>query len=273
MVKKKFTIADFAEFCRITGDTNPIHDPSYMLQHGKQPIGPGMLTLSYAGNQAENLLIQNVDNAEVVFGAPVAPNEEIDFKSGLCNNPNGDERLEVRLSGMNPDEKDVLASPKDDSNYTRFFVDGPRLTMPNDLSGRNWEVREEYVVKFNEIIDGTFGPVSETLYAIASGSWALCQSVRDAPHTDVEKAINHAMLGNPKRKCLPMYTGINIHLPNGFNEITSRDLIYSGTMEYDEKRTVTGTLNCRQSGKDLFRMDYGLVIMPEKVVMRAAKNL
>lgn len=274
MVKKKFTIADFAEFCRITGDTNPIHDASYMLQFGKQPIGPGMLTLAYAANQAENALIQGVNTADIVFGTPVAPDEPLDFGSNIRNNPDNNGRLEVRLTGMSQSGKDVLADPKDDSKYSRFMILSELDYDPMvDISGRSYQVREENVAKFNEIINGDFGSVSETLYAIASGSWALCQSVRDAPDTDVEKAINQAMLGNPKKKQLPMYTGINLLLGNGFNEISGEDLVYSSDMKYDGKRKIEGELYCSQGGKGLFKMNYGLALVPEKLIIRAAKKL
>jgi len=68
-IKIIFRDTEIIEFCRVTLDSNEIHDPIFMAKLDKRVIVPGMFTLSKTVNFSADFLKNHANSMKVLFNS------------------------------------------------------------------------------------------------------------------------------------------------------------------------------------------------------------
>gem|GEM_PF-6283746 len=211
-----FTDSSIADFCRVTGDTNPIHDPVAMAAVGKLAIVPGMYTFLSAVALAGDELRQS-RRATAYFGSPVSAGEELLFRTSPCDEP-----LEVRLSAYRREadgkETDVLRS--NPGSYSSIRKNTSGALLPLCVQRRTVSFDRQDVGQFGQLIGSNGDDITGFLFAIALSSYALFQSVQ-SPNTEneAEVSLSSRISGS---HVLPVYESLDIHLMSHFMSCAPR---------------------------------------------------
>lgn len=270
-----FTDSGIADFCRVTGDTNPIHDPAAMAARGKLAIVPGMYTFLSAVALAGDELRQS-RRATAYFGSPVIAGEELLFRAAP-----GDEPLEVRLSAYRREadgqETDVLRSRQ--GSYSSIRKNTSGALLPLDVQRRTVSFDRHEVARFGQLIGSNGDDITGFLFAVALSSYALFQSVQSPnPENETEASLSRRIASS---QVLPVYESLDIHLYRQFHGIdASRPLDFATSAETHGRRDVTFYVMCSQrargakSSQSVYNAIYHLVLVPEQIVFqRVARNI
>jgi len=214
------TRRDIVDFCKITKDSNPIHDPEYMAQYDKEPIVPGLFTLITAAAYSDNLLINPfkpvfpIDNElylNIDFtGKLLSANQKIITGSyaNYAARKTSEDLCDWILYADGRD-KDYLKSVEDGKG-SRLYFRKPRIFKLPELQVK-CSFEFEDIEKFAELIQSkTYLPF---WFSIAGTSYALIESMQKIP-TIIQSKIDEF----DERKY-----NQNMAILKGLEEMTSGD--------------------------------------------------
>jgi hypothetical protein len=258
-----FKDQEIVEFCKATKDTNEIHNPLYMGEIGKRVIVPGMFALSRTLCLAEDYLKTKANYIKVLFNSLLSSG---DFAT-LCTIPDPNDPDIVRLSAIN--HKDTLTSRND---YTRMMQveTGPEKSFRGILHRLDFEPRQ--VETFKRLVGISDTDVAHFLFAVSYASQALLKSI-DNPQTEVEQEIDRLI--NRNSKISPFYQSLEIHIPSPFPSfIPGIALDYYIHFEREkEMKLYSAYVRCDSEGTTIFNSQYKLVGIPDRIILRMAKDI
>jgi hypothetical protein len=265
MKQKKVIFGDkeIVEFCRATHDTNEIHDPAFMAKLGKRIIVPGMFALSQTINLSADFLRIHAKSLKVLFNSLLSSG---DFVT-LCSYPVSGIQNEVRLSAINC--KDTLTSKYE---YTRLSV--KETSFRSDHKGllQKLDVTSGQVETFKRLIECTNQDVAHFLFAVSYASQALIRGIKD-PITEIEVEIGETISRN---HCIsPFYHSLDINIPTPFPVFNPEGhLDYYIHFEREKPlKLYSACVRCEHRGQLIFKAEYKLVGVADKVILRMAKEI
>ena len=263
MKQKKiiFRDAEIIEFCRTTRDTNEIHDPVCMSKLGKRVIVPGMFALSQTVALSGDFMKSKARSLRVLFNSLLSSG---DFVT-LCAGSSDVDPEEIRLSAIN--HRDTLTSNND---YTRLSGKEIGFTHKDNGILRRLEVEREQVERFRTLIGTDDADIARFLYSVAYASQALLQCI-DNPVTEVEKEIDRVICKSSNVS--PFYHTLEIQIPSPFPVFEPL-----GTLDYlvhfERKKPFklyVAHVSCAHDGILIFRAQYKLVGIADRIILRMAK--
>ncbi|MDP4280967.1 MAG: MaoC family dehydratase [Bacteroidota bacterium] len=254
---------EIVEFCRITEDTNEIHNPEFMNSIGKRLIVPGMFVLGMAINLADDFLKNHADMIKVFFNTLLSAGDIATIVA--AKDP--DHPDEIRLSAIN--HKDTLNSRQE---YSSILYLGKPFQVQEGGILRRLNVNPDRIEKFRNLIHASDPDVAHFLFAIAFASHALLNCIDDA-RTDVEKEINNLI--SSESKISPFYKSLEIHIPQPFPSFELRDsLDYYIHFDCEKPHKLyTAYVRCEHDGKIIFQSTYKMVGIPDLIILRMAKAI
>jgi hypothetical protein len=257
-----FSDAEIVEFCKATQDTNELHDPAFMGNIGKRIIVPGMFALSRTICLDEGFLKSRANVIKVLFNSLLSSG---DFVT-LSASPDPENPCELLLSAIN--HKDTLSSHFEHSFL--FLTDRGFENFINGIHHRV-EMDVQQVQKFKSLVGAKDPDVANFLFAVSFTSKALL-NVIDHPETEIEKEIDELI--NKNSKVSPFYQSLEIHIPVPFPVFTPAESIdyfihYQREIAY---RLYTAHIRCETDGKILFHSQYKMGGIPDRVILRMAKD-
>jgi hypothetical protein len=263
-MKKRIIFTDQAivDFCKVTRDTNEVHDPAFMGKLHKRVIVPGMFAFTSTVNLTSEFLKTRAGMIRVFFNTLLSSG---DFADLIAIPEHGDPDR-IRLSAVN--HKDTLASQEEYTHIERgtgAFIpqtEGCVLSLP---------VSCDQVRTFASLTGCTDPEVKGFLFSVAYASHALFERIACA-ETEIEQEIDRLI--NGESKVSPFYHMLEIFLPDPFLPMKCDGVIdFRIHFEREKKnRNYIANLQCEQNGSIIYRSVYKLVGIPDAIILRMAKN-
>jgi hypothetical protein len=259
-----FTDQQVHIFCKATKDFNPVHNPLYMQSKGKRVVVPGMLLFSKVATMLFGAVGTSLNSYRILINSIVSTNEEIIL--GFEDGPNGDRYIFAINHQDSFSHKDERSRVYQRESEKAFCNDGNYWPLPID----NWQLQD-----FGEVIGCNNIILRDFLFGIAYASNALFKCI-DNPVTEVEREINILLdkTKNPSQVS-PFYQSLEIFLPN--NPIP---LVPSGKIDYlihyereKKDRVYVAYVRCEQDGQVLYHSEYKLVAIPDRLILRMARDM
>jgi len=260
-IKIIFRDTEIIEFCRVTLDSNEIHDPIFMAKLDKRVIVPGMFTLSKTVNFSADFLKNHANSMKVLFNSLLSSGEFVT----LCSSSSDNDPSEIRLSAIN--YRDTLTS---NNEYTRLSVKETVFNTDHKGILRRLEVKPEQIGKFIQLIGAEDKDVAHFLFAVSYASQALIRSINQ-PETEIEKEIDETI--NKNSTISPFYHTLDIRIPHPFPVFDPvGELDYFIHFEREKLCKLYGAyVRCEHHGKLIFQAHYKLVGIANQVILRMAK--
>jgi hypothetical protein len=265
MNQKKIIFRDdeIIEFCRATLDTNEIHDPAFMAKLGRRVIVPGMFALAQTVNLEAGFLKNQARSLKVLFNSLLSSGDFVTLRTEVSpKDPAG-----IRLSAIN--HKDTLTSKDEFTRLslreTDFRTDFPGLPHP-------LEVKPEQIQNFTALIGATDPDVVNFLFAVSYASQAMLKSIH-RPQTEVEEEIDNMI--NKNTGISPFYHTLEIRIPSPFpvfDPVGTLDFFIHYEREKPWK-LYAAYLRCEKQGKVIFRSQYKLIGIADRIILRMAKEI
>lgn len=258
-----FTDAGIVEFCKATKDTNELHNPEFMRRMGKRVIVPGMFALSKTISLDTNYLKTQANRIKVLFNTLLSSG---DFATLSAEAPDPALNL-VRLSAVN--HKDTFASSDEFSKMMRSDVHPEK-----DFQGilRRLDVDPWQIEAFTKLVGTTDDDFANFQFAVSYASHALLESI-DKAETEVEHEIDRLI--NGENQVSPFYQSLEIHVPEPFPVfIPVPSLDYHIHFEREKAlKLYAAYVRCESNGKLIFRSKYRLSGIPDRIIIRMAKDI
>ena len=261
-----FDEASIVKFCEATSDTNIIHDPAYMKAIGKEVVVPGMLILSSAIGMAQKLLDMGADTFHLNFHSIISANERIKIGYQIIR----EHPLLAEITARN--SVDALSLKGEPSMvFQRSEIPGE---APEGIP-RILPVNPESVRDFSMVTGLEKHPLGGILFAIAYASQALIRAILE-PVSEVEKEI-HRLLDktiNPDQVS-PFYQSLRIWLLHPMAVLLDNEpLNYHIQFQTEKPRKMYSALvDCYQKNTRLYFSRYQLIAIPDRLIIRMAKDL
>lgn len=262
----QFTNEQVVEFCRATRDLNTIHNPEYMTLKGKHVVVPGMFLFALVVDMLYTRVGRTFDSFRVYFNSVISTGEKV--KIGYDETPRGNgERFLFAMNG-----RDSFAVKDERSRvYRRDWSIG------NLAEGhyRNMAITPGQYDTFKRLVGCHDDAIAGFLFAVAYASPALARTINE-PITESEKEINRLLdkAVNPDRVS-PFYQSLDIYLPEKPETLTTRGEINYRVHFVREKlnRVYIAHVQCEQEGRVIYRSEYKLIAIPDRLILRMAKDL
>lgn len=251
-------------FCKATCDGNPVHDPGYMYSHNKRVIVPGMMLFSKVATMLFGAVGTSLDTYKILINSIVSTNEPITlgYEDGTED--------EKYIFAINKQDSFALGDQRSKVYLRNFSVEFPKLTSFQSLPIEKWQLES-----FGKVIDCKNVILRDFLFGIAYASNALFKCIGN-PVSDVEQEINHFLdKSKSPNQVSPVYQMLEIFLPPDPNPLKPNHPI-DYLIHFE--REVTGRVyqakvRCEQHGSLLYHSEYRLIAVPDKIILRMAKNL
>jgi len=245
---------DIISFCISTGDNNSIHDPKYMEPKGKRVIIPGMLTLTDILNTFPTHL-KKTRSILANFGYAVSEGDIIRFDDEDISD------VEKRIIAKTYDD------PKKEDTYIFMNQAPPKIEYLGETH-KKITFSPHQAELFSKVLNGSITKETKFLFSLALSSQALIESKEDLKLSDEKKLSD--ILGNK----LPAYQSISINLPKVFPDIhLGKQLDYYMSVTSEDEKHFQYDIQCIQGLKEIYNGRYELLAVPEKLIMRMARNL
>jgi hypothetical protein len=258
-----FTDGEIVEFCKATKDTNELHNPDFMGKIGKRVIVPGMFALSSAINLNTAFLKTRANYIKVLFNTLLSSG---DF-STLSAEPEKSDPSVVRLSAVN--HKDTLSSNED---FSRMMQSGDGLKKEFQGILRRLPIDPWQTETFRKLIGTTDSPFVNFQFAVSYASHALLKSI-DQPESDVEREIDRLI--NGRSQVSPFYQSLEIYIPEPF-PVFSMGPVLDYHIHFEREKAMrlySAYVRCESNGKMVFRSKYLLMGIPDRIIIRMAKDI
>ncbi|PLW79325.1 hypothetical protein C0585_08320 [Candidatus Woesearchaeota archaeon] len=245
---------DIISFCISTGDDNSIHDPQYMEPKSKRVIVPGMLTLTDILNNFPTDL-KKTRSILANFGYAVSEGDIIRFDDEDISD------VEKRIITKAHD------NPKKEDTHIFMNREIPEIEYLGETH-KKITFSPHQAELFAKVLGTNITKESKFLYSLALSSRALLESKEDLKLSDEKKLSD--ILGNK----LPAYQSISINLPKVFPDIhLGKQLNYYMSVSSEDEKHFQFDIQCIQGLKEIYNGRYELLAVPEKLVMRMARDL
>lgn len=263
-----FSSGIVADFCRATKDYNIVHDADYMHTKGKKVIVPGMLLLCRLLSGCWKDFDQNhqPNYFQLYFNSISSENDPI----VLACQPHSERPFTWKLEAING--KDCFSS---NGNSSMACVKEVGLAA-HPLVGikRSLPVDQSQIHVFNSILNLADQRLLWLLFSIAYASMALQKAIFE-PRTLVESEINQLLNKEINPNCVsPFYQSLTIettNLPDVGEIPTNIDYFIDFEREYLNK-SYFAHLQCVVGSQLIFRARYQMIAIPDRLIMRMAKN-
>jgi hypothetical protein len=233
-----------------------------MRKIGKRVIVPGMFALSRTINLASDELKYQTNAIRVLFNSLLNSGDFVTLKTY----PNPDDPSEIRLSAIN--HKDTLTSSEE---FTRLYRTMEEFdTTPAGIL-RRLEIEPGQMETFTRLVGATDTDIAHFLFAIAYASHALLTCINQ-PQTEVEKEIDGLINGSSKIS--PFYQSLDIFYPSPFPQFVPVHSIdyYINYIREKALRLYTAHVICVKDETVVFRAEYKMVGIPDRIILRMAKD-
>lgn len=263
--KTVFSDNQVIDFCGITADDNPIHNPSYMHAQNKSVVVPGMLLFSTIINLLHQKATESFNCYRLIFGNVICTNETIDL--GFASTQ--DKAEHKYLYAINGHDMFSVKSERSiafkNDSLTQLPINGIDRKLPYNRYQLN---------TFKRLTHSINDALSDFLFCIAYASAALFKAIRE-PLTEVEREIYRLLdkTINPDQVS-PFYQNLEINQIN--NNILLSD---KGEINYNinftrekENRVYLAQVSCYSENQLLYQSIYRLIAIPDKIIMRMVKE-
>ncbi|MBI2142188.1 MaoC family dehydratase [Candidatus Woesearchaeota archaeon] len=261
-----FSDSQIVAFCRATRDSNRLHNPEFMAEHGKRAIVPGMMTLAYSLSLAvaqygsDRTALSGIRSIDAQFGQVHSSGEELGFDV-VREDRDG---LETVVNSYKTGESGGL------SQMRSVRVSGASYDIGVKGSSMQASFSAEEIGQFSAATGAVSAEAAGFLYALSFSSGALFSRLGE-PQTDSEKEIASLLA----RGIVPVYLSLRFSVPNGIRQVNAGHVDYflgidgrSGGKGYAIR------LQCSQAGEVLFRAEFSTRTVHEGIIIeRMAANL
>ena len=254
------------DFCRLTGDSNRIHDGNFMhnLEPSKQIIVPGLMVLSGFGSITEPADFPSVNYWNVNFRGFFNEGDEADLS---IRNDEGDGLLIAK--NLSSEGNDVFYSESSKS----FRCDVTIYRDPIEGAKANILADFQEMDDFGKLMGVDHRGLRNSLFGLSLASRVLLGMI-ETPTNDAEKELSELYKRDVKRS-VPVYTDINVFFPSGDKETSimpGKDLSFSVESEKIDRKNYSIKVDCSQDSFPIYMADFKLVVMREDVLIRGAKE-
>jgi len=259
-----FTDDQVVTFCQATCDVNPVHDPVYMYSHNKRVIVPGMMLFSKVATMLFGAVGTSLDTYKILINSIVSTNEPITL--GYEDGPDN----EKYIFAVNKQDSFSLGEERSKVYLRNTTVEFPKVGSLQSLPVERWQLES-----FGKVIDCRNVILRDFLFGIAYASNALFKCIGN-PASEVEQEINQYLdKSKDSSQISPFYQTLEIFLPPDPNPLKpNRPIDYLIQFEREVAgRVYKAKVRCEQQGSILYHSEYRLIAIPDKIILRMAKNL
>jgi hypothetical protein len=266
-INTTFSNADIIAFCQATMDSNVVHSPEYMSIHNKEVVVPGMYLFSFLTSKliASCSKTTSCNTIEIFLGSLISAGEEVCLmvESAL-------ESQIWYLSAIN--SKDCFRIGENRSSLS--FNSSPIL-KPTPSHIRILPFTNEQLTHFKRLLHTITDEWSDLLFTITYASQALFKAIAE-PLDEVENEINRLLdkSKNPDQVS-PFYQWLKIEIPEQRNCLNhGKPIEYHISFDREvANRAYIANVECRQDDRLFYHSKYKLIAIPDRLIMRMAKNL
>lgn len=262
----QFTDKQVVEFCRATCDWNTIHNPEFMASKGKHVVVPGMFLFALIVDLLYARVGRTFDSFRVYFNSVISTGEPVQMGYDESSGGNG-ERFLFAMNG-----RDSFTMKDERSRVYRRECNIGYLTEGHY---RNMAITPEQYDTFKRLVGCHDDAMAGFLFAVAYASPALTRTINE-PITEPEREINRLLdrAENPDRVS-PFYQSLDIYLPEKPEILKPQGEINYRVHFVREKfnRVYIAHVQCEQEGRVIYRSEYKLIAIPDRLILRMAKDL
>ncbi|HAJ98518.1 MAG TPA: hypothetical protein DCM62_00685 [Bacteroidales bacterium] len=258
-----FTNQHIVEFCKSTCDHNPVHNPEYMTSNGKRVIVPGMMLFSKVVTLLFGSVGTSLNTYKILINSIISANEPVTlgFEDG-GENQKYIFAINRQDSFSNANERSRVYLRTQDKSYPQ---NGSLLSLPME----QWQLDG-----FGQVIGCQNIILRDFLFGIAYASNALFKRIAH-PITEIDKEIHNFLDKKTNQSQIsPFYQSLEIFLPPNPIPLKSQSNIdYRINFERVlEGKVYIAHVRCEQQGNLLYHSEYRLMAIPDRVIMRMAKD-
>jgi len=254
------------DFCQATRDFNVIHDPKYMNERGKHVIVPGMYILASVIKGLEELFHEGLDSFRILFNALISSGEEVLM---------GADRIEPHR----PDHYLFAFNGRDSFSLkqerSRIYRKQDRITFPEQVHTHELPVDATQLNLFSQLIGCHNKRLSNLLFSLAYTSHVLNRAIahpRDAIEREIFTLLDKSK--NPDQVA-PFYQTLDVYLNP--EQPTAGEISHLNYRVLFERmvrnKAYTAYITCTRQAGRIFRARYKLIAIPDRLIMRLAKDL
>lgn len=260
-----FTDKEIMNFCYATRDFNIVHNPEFMGDKRKHVIVPGMLLFSYIMNFSKDIFKQGLDSFHILFNSIVNSYENI----SIGYEPTSIEKGSYYVFARNGRDSFSIKNER-----SRIFKREHDISTVKQGIYRNIDIKTFQLKEFMNLILCDDFKLAGFLFSVAYASNALNLSIEE-PQTEVEHEINLLLdkTQNPDQVA-PFYQKLDIYLNKNH-----MPLIPEGQIEYlihfereTKNKAYIAHVRCEQEGNIIYHSKYRLIAIPDRLIMRLAKD-
>jgi len=258
-----FSNSDIVQFCKSTFDFNPVHDPDYMSSKGKRVIVPGMMLFSKVATLLFGTVGTALDTYKILINSIISANETVTL--GFEDGPDN----QKYLFAINRHDTFSNGSDRSKVYLRKTTVEHPDVGSLVSLPVEQWQLDT-----FGKVIGCQNAILRDFLFGIAYASHALFHCI-EQPQNEVEWEI-HSFLDKTQNsnQISPFYQTLEIFLPP--NPIPLKPQMPIDYKIHIEREVVgkvyIAHVKCEQQGALLYHSVYRLMAIPDRLILRMAKD-
>ncbi len=260
-----FTNNQVSRFCEATHDKNIIHNPHYMSELNKQVVVPGMYVFATAVNILKDVIRLGADTIRVFFNSVIHTDETVE----ISGTQTGYEPIEMLMSANNGHDSFTLKDQR-----SKLYKRTQTYFYDNQGYNRALEYNSNQIDIFSKLTGCADNLMSGLLFSVAYASNALFQAIQ-FPVTEVEHEINVLIdkTLNPDQVS-PFYQSLDVYLPENIQHLEPNgQLDYLIDFEREKaNRTYVAHVTCTQNNNLIYKSDYKMISVPERLIMRMVKD-
>lgn len=258
-----------SDFCKVTHDSNIVHDTNYMHTNGKRVIVPGMLLLCSLMSKCWNGVTDtDLPNLYQFYFNSITSEDE--FVTFFCR-PEDTFPPSLSLHAING--RDCFSLNEKYSFAT--YIDDYELFDSFEWVDRSLPFAENQLEEFKNILRIHDDAYASLLFSISYASMALFKAINE-PLSDVEKEIHNLLDKKSNADCVsPFYQSLKIFIPKPSHiKVPSIEIKYFIHFDrYVMNKSYGCSLVCKINDHVVFNATYNMVSIPDRLIMRMAKNI